>query len=158
MDNLYAHPYTATLFNERGVVWCAWFFSLLMVAVFGVVNARKTAGGGRSEAFLHGAAVGLLTLNALDLMVEVVGAPCFLEIKELPGVLWTILFMAGTPGVFKVFPVIGLALSAWWGIGRIRFSYSTRTRPVIVKCFILNAVCAGLFFQAVKQLRGVEIS
>jgi hypothetical protein len=70
------------LFNERDVVWRAWFYSLLMVVVFGIVNSRRAAGGGRSEAFLHGAAVGLLTLNALDLMVEVVGALCFLAERE----------------------------------------------------------------------------
>ena len=158
MDNRYAQPYTATLFNERGVAGCAWFVSLLMVTVLGIMNAKKATAGRRSEAFLYGAAVGLLTLKALDLMVEVVGTPCFLEIKELPGVLWTMLFLAGTPGVFRVFPVIGLALLAWWVIGRLRFSYSTRARAVIVKCCILNAVCAGLFFRAVKQLSGVVIS
>lgn len=158
MDNLYTHPYTAPLFNERGVVGCAWFFSLLMVTVLGIIYAKKAAAGASSEAFLHGAAVGLLMLNALDLLVEVAGAPCFLEIKELPGILWTIVFVGGTPGVFRVFPVIGLALLVWWGIGRLRFGYPVRARAVIVRCFILNAVCAGLFFQAVKQLAGVVIS
>jgi hypothetical protein len=140
------NPYTAKLFADTGDLAVVFLLSLLTVTL-GAYTAKYLSALNHSEAYLRGAAKGLLLLNSAVLTMEILGLVGFaLRVKSGLWEFWGLFFLMGVIGVFKIFPVIGIGLFAWWKVGRRRFSYSTPILPIVAKYFALNAFCAGLYF------------
>ena len=120
--------------------------SVLVIAC-GAFITKHFSAFEQPEACLRGAVVGLQLLNVVVLIVEILGLLGFaLGVKSLLWYFWIFPFLASIVGTFKVFPIIGIGLFAWWVVGRRNRSYSTRLLLIIVKCFTLNAICAGMYF------------
>jgi hypothetical protein len=139
------NPYANVFADERDFTTVL-LLSLLITTV-GACLVKRLSPLGHSEGYLCGAVWGLLLLNATILTIEVVGLVGFaLQAKSVLWEIWSLFFLMGSIGVFKVFPIIGIGLFAWWKIGRNHFSYSKQVFPIIITYFILNLFCAIAYF------------
>ncbi|HZM03653.1 MAG TPA: hypothetical protein VFC44_11640 [Candidatus Saccharimonadales bacterium] len=140
------NPYTANLYADNRDVAVVLLLSCGTI-ICGAYIAKYFSAVKPSESYLRGATLGLLSLNIAALVVEVVGLLGFaLRVKSGLWFFWSLFFLMGVIGEFKVFPLIGIGLFAWWEVGRRRCSYSTQIASIIVKYLALNVVCVGMYF------------
>jgi hypothetical protein len=143
------NPYTLGSFGESAIV----FLFCILIVICGAYITKHSSASASSEGYFRGAARGLLFLNASVLIVEILGVLGFaVGVKSLLWYFWLLPYMAGVVATFKAFPLIGAGLCVWGEVGRRKHSYSTRTFRIILKCFALNSICAGLFFVVERMI------
>jgi hypothetical protein len=139
------NPY-GNLYTGRTDVAIVLLLSLVIVTAAGSVTKLANKPN-RLEYYIYGAAGGLLILNMAAFAVEIAGLIGFLlHLESALGYFWELAFILTVIGVFLVFPFIGVVLLAWWGSVRRRLPSSPGASTVIMKYFIANICCVGLYF------------